>query len=91
MSILLLEKGCQNCAYVKVALNMEKAEDTTFVGKNGEKIFVFFSSNDEGTSLFTQKFGMTQDAPILKLEDGKEITKVDEIIKYLKVTGYYKA
>jgi len=91
MNILILEKGCQNCAYVKVALDMDKVEDNTFVGKNGEKIYVYFSSNSESTAFLAQNFGMTEVAPILKKDDGTEITDVNEIIKFFRVSGYLKA
>ena len=90
MNILLLEKGCQKCAYVKVALDMDKVEDNTFLGKNGEKIYLFFSANSDCTELFAQQFGMTGVAPILKKDDGSEITDINEIIKFFRVSGYIK-
>jgi len=91
MNILLLEKGCQECSYVKVALDMTKAEDNTFVGKNGEKICLFFSSNPDCTQLFTQQFDMSNVTPILKTDNGTEITNIDEIIKFFKISGYIKS
>lgn len=90
MNILLLERGCQKCAYVKVALDMEKAEDNTFYGKNGEKIYLFFSANQDCTELFAQRFDMSGVAPILKKEDGSEVTDVNEIIKFFAKSGYLK-
>ena len=91
MNILLLEKGCQNCAYVKIALDIDKVDDETYISNTGQKILVYLSPHSEGTHIFTQRFGMTQVAPILKLEDGKELIKVDEIITYIKVNGYGKS
>lgn len=90
MNILLLEKGCQNCAYIKIALDMNKVDDETYISKTGEKILVFISPHSDGTILFTQRFGMAQVAPILKLEDGTELVKVDEIIQFVKANGYGK-
>lgn len=90
-NILILEKGCQNCAYIKVSCDMEKAEDDTFIGKDENKIFTFFSSSSEGTKLLTERFGITGVAPILKTSEGKELKKIDEIILFLKASGYFKA
>lgn len=90
MAILLLEKGCQNCSYVKMALDFEKVEDDSYILSQDEKLFVYFSNSSEGTKLFTQQFGMTQFAPILKLENGDEFIRTEEIIRKIKLLGYGK-
>jgi len=89
-NILLLEKGCQNCSFVKARCDFDKIEDDTYVGKNGEKIFVFISSSSEASKLISEKFGTTQVMPILIKEDKTSLTKVDDIIQFLRTIGYYK-
>ena len=91
INILLLEKGCLDCAYIRVKLDFEKTEDDSYVGNNGEKLFVFFSSSSEASILFSQRFEVKQVAPILKIWDGKELENIDEIIQYIKVIGYGKS
>jgi len=90
-NILLLEKGCQKCAMVRVHCDFSKFEDDTFIPKNEEKILLFFSSSAEGTKKFSEQFVITSVAPILKTSEGKEITEIDEILSFLGASGYWKS
>lgn len=90
MNILLLEQGCPDCARVRVGIDTSKFADDTFFGTNGEKILLFFSCSALATKAFTEVFGMTCVAPVLKLSDGKEITVPEQILAQISRLGYGK-
>lgn len=90
MNILLLEKGCVDCSAVKVCLDFDKIQDSTYLGTNGQKILTFFSMTSEASDVFAESLGMSKVTPILRLSDGQEIVKVDEIIYKIREFGYGK-
>ena len=85
---LFLVKRCPECSVVKVALNLEAVEQDGFLGKGGQRLFVFNAlSNDAGRELL-DKYGLKDRfAPTLLTGDGAVISESGPIVDYLRQNG----
>ena len=90
MNILILEKGCPECSTIKVNIDLDKAEDDSFFGRDGEKICIFFTLSSQGTKELSQRLGVESVAPILITSELQVITETDEILKKIRLWGYLK-
>lgn len=90
MNILILEKGCPECSTIKVNIDLDKAEDDSFFGRDGEKICIFFTLSSQGTKELSQRLGVESVAPILITSELQVITETDEILKKIRLLGYGK-
>ena len=88
-ALLFLSKNCPECAIVRAALKPEKVESDSFLGKNGQKLYVFSSMTDSATIHMMTTFGHAgKHTPLLVSHDGSIIATPNGIVSYLKREGF---
>jgi hypothetical protein len=85
---LFLVKHCPECAVVKTALNLDAVESDGFLGKNGQRFFVFLALSDDAGRELLDKYGLKNNfAPTLLTGDGVILSEPGPIVDYLRKNG----
>jgi hypothetical protein len=85
---LFLVKNCPECSVVKAALNFEAVEQDGFLGRNGQRFFVFNALSNDACRELLDKYGLKDKfAPTLLTDEGATIIEPGHIVDYLRRNG----
>lgn len=89
---LFLARNCPDCGRIRAALDFSRLDDS-FLGRDGQKVFLFSALTDDAGRDLLDRYGLTTSYfPILLLGDGTRIEHIDAILAYLRdnnMTGDY--
>ena len=92
---LFLARQCPDCATVKTALNFKSIERDDFLGKDGQRFFVFDALSNDACRELLDLYGLeAYVAPVLLVDVSKgcqrstvAISKPGAIVDYLRKNG----
>jgi hypothetical protein len=85
---LFLERDCPTCGVIKANLSLAAATNDTFLGAEGQALFVFASQSNAASIDMMKAFGFPgKPVPFLATHDGVEIIELERITTYLNEQG----
>ena len=85
---LFLVRRCPECSVVKAALNWDVVEQDDFLGKDGQRFFIFNSLSNDAARELLDKYGLQGHfAPVLLTDSRAVITEPGRILDYLRLNG----
>jgi hypothetical protein len=85
---LFLVKNCQDCSQVRAILNPSLVEDDKFIGKKGQRLFVYSALTADAGSDLLLSFGIADRfAPLMLTAEGDVIDQPGAIMAYMLDNG----
>jgi len=85
---LFLARQCPDCTTVKKALNFKSIERDNFLGKGGQRLFVFNAISNDACREMLDMYGLqAYFAPVLLTDSRVAISKPSTIVDYLRKNG----
>lgn len=85
---LFLVKNCPDCSLVRASLNPSLVENNKFIGKKGQRLFIYSALTADAGSDLLLCFGLTDRfTPLMLTADGEVIDQPGAIVAYMVDNG----
>jgi glutaredoxin-related protein len=85
---LFLARQCPDCSTVKTALNFKIIDSDSFLGKGGQRLFVFDALSNDACRELLDAYGLQEySVPVLLMDSGTVISEPSAIVDYLQKNG----
>jgi glutaredoxin-related protein len=85
---LFLARQCPDCATVKTSLNFSLIDRDNFLGRGGQRLFVFDALSNDACRELLDAYGLQEySVPVLLMDSGTVISEPSAIVDYLRKNG----